>query len=429
MVLSMLKRKRSILETGWQVCLFFAVIFTSIEAPYSLAVKSRIHEWQLWVDGVISLLFMADLFYYLIQEKKRRKDDKPQTLTTNIKHYANLLLNFISSIPFDIVIAIFGLNSLHLLRLIRLFRLIRLPHIFHSVGDLAVIPGWFKALMALVGASIGTHIFACLWMMVYPNPGDMSEIDYYIRSLYYVVTTLSTVGYGDITPNTTGGRLLAMVTMMIGVGIFGIIIGNITRYFSEADRYKEQNREKIQDLTNFMRHYEVPDHIQEVALDYYGHLLTERLSDNDDKIIAELPASLQEEMRAYMNVKLIGGLSIFQNCTPECLKTVAQALEQKYFSPGQQAINKGEIGHEMYIIGHGSVNVTLDQVTMLANLGKGHFFGESALLEEAPRNAHVVASEYCDLYKLDKDDFINIIKKYPELYRNIEAIMQKRKPR
>ncbi|HAZ11414.1 MAG TPA: Crp/Fnr family transcriptional regulator, partial [Bdellovibrionales bacterium] len=107
----------------------------------------------------------------------------------------------------------------------------------------------------------------------------------------------------------------------------------------------------------------------------------------------------------------------------------AQALEKKYFSPGQQVINKGEIGHEMYIIGHGSVNVTLDQVTMLANLGKGHFFGESALLEEAPRNAHVVASEYCDLYKLDKDDFINIIKKYPELYRNIEAIMQKRKPR
>ncbi|MBI2519610.1 MAG: cyclic nucleotide-binding domain-containing protein [Bdellovibrio sp.] len=409
------------------MCLFFAVLFTSFEAPYSLAIKSQIHQWQLWVDGVISLLFMADLFYYIIQEKKRRKDDRPKTHMDNIKHQTNLLLSFISSIPFDIVIAIFGLNSLHILRLIRLYRLMRLPHIFHTVGDLAVIPGWFKAMMAIVGATIGTHIFACLWMMVYPNPGDMSKLDYYIRSLYYVVTTLSTVGYGDITPPTTGGRLLAMLTMMVGVGIFGIIIGNITRYFSEADRYKELNREKIQDLTNFMRHYEVPIEIQEVALNYYGHLLAKRLSDNDDKIIAELPASLQEEMRTYMNVKLIGGLSIFQNCTAECLKTVAQALEQKYFSPGQQVISKGEIGHEMFIIGHGSVNVTLDNVTVLATLNAGHFFGESALLEEAPRNAHVVASDYCDLYKLDKNDFINIIKRYPELYRNIEAVISKRK--
>ncbi|MEK6626438.1 MAG: ion transporter, partial [Bdellovibrionota bacterium] len=407
----MVNRQRHFLEIGWQVCLFFAVLYTSFEAPYSLAVKSQIHPWQLWVDGVIGLLFMADLFYYIRQEKKRQKD-KTKSLSDNIKHHANLVLNFLSSIPFDIVIVIFGLNSLHLLRLIRLFRLIRLPHIFHSVGDLAVIPGWFKAMMAMVGASIGTHVFACLWMMVYPNPGDMSKLDYYIRSLYYVVTTLSTVGYGDIVPTTTGGRLLAMMTMMIGVGIFGIIIGNITRYFSEADRYKEQNREKIQDLTSFMRRYEVPGHIQEVALNYYGHLLAKRLSDNDDKIIAELPASLQEEMRTYMNVKLIGGLSIFQNCTPECLKAVAQALEQKYFSPGQQVINKGEIGHEMFIIGHGSVNVTLDHVTVLATLHEGHFFGESALLEEAPRNAHVVAFDYCDLYKLDKDDFINIIKKY-----------------
>ncbi len=415
-------------EVAWQIFLFVAVLFTSFEAPYSLAVKSHIHDWQLWVDGIISLMFIIDL-YYFIRDDRKKKHEKSESRSSRLKHRTNLALNIISSIPFDIVIAIFGLNSLHALRLIRLFRLSRLPHIFHTVGDLAVIPSWFKAFMAIVGATIGTHVFACMWMMVYPNPGDMSNGDYYIRSVYYVVTTLSTVGYGDITPTTTIGRLFAMMTMMVGVVVFGIIIGNITRYFSEADRYKEQNREKIQDLTNFMKHYNVPLNIQEVALSYYGHLLAKRLSDNDDKIIAELPASLQEEMRTYMNVKLIGGLSIFQNCTPECLKAVAKALEQKYFSPGQQVINKGEIGHEMYIIGHGAVNVTLDQVNVLATLREGHFFGESALLEEAPRNAHVVAFDYCDLYKLDKDNFINIIKKFPELHRNIEATMKKRKPR
>jgi len=45
----------------------------------------------------------------------------------------------------------------------------------------------------------------------------------------------------------------------------------------------------------------------------------------------------------------------------------------------------------------------------LAILSEGQFFGEAASLEEAPRNAYILANTYCDLYKLDKEIFLQII--------------------
>ena len=55
-------------------------------------------------------------------------------------------------------------------------------------------------------------------------------------ALWWGVTTLTTVGYGDLYPKTAEGRLAAMVLMLLGIGLFSAITASITSYFISQDR-------------------------------------------------------------------------------------------------------------------------------------------------------------------------------------------------
>jgi Cyclic nucleotide-binding domain/Ion channel len=250
---------------------------------------------------------------------------------------------------------------------------------------------------------------------------------YYIRSFYWALTTLTTIGYGDITPNNNIGRIFTCFIMIIGVGMYGIVIGNISRMLASADRHKEQTREKISDLLMFMKHYKIPDGLQQAAINHYGHLFSKRLSDDDEKIIADLPHALQQEMQVYMKIKLIGNIPAFTGCPHECLKDISTHLEQVYSSPGDMIIKIGDIGEEMFVISHGIVNVLLESGERVATLHDGQIFGELALLKETTRTANIESSTYCDLYKLTKKSFNEIVDRYPMLLKNIETTTQRRK--
>jgi voltage-gated potassium channel len=56
-------------------------------------------------------------------------------------------------------------------------------------------------------------------------------------ALWWGVVTLTTVGYGDVTPVTTEGRIAAMVLMLLGIGLFGAITATITSYLMSRDSH------------------------------------------------------------------------------------------------------------------------------------------------------------------------------------------------
>lgn len=104
---------------------------------------------------------------------------------------------------------------------------------------------------------------------------------------------------------------------------------------------------------------------------------------------------------------------------------IAQKLEQTFLSPNEYIIKKGETGNEMFIIGHGDVEVSTGE-KVLAQLKAGQFFGETALLEDTIRSADVKAKAYCDLYTFRKEDFLEVIAKYPDLGEKFQEIYLKR---
>jgi voltage-gated potassium channel len=203
------------------------------------------------------------------------------------------------------------------------------------------------------------------------------------------------------------------------------VVGNISNLILTRNKQLEASKEKLEDLKVFLEHYEVPKNLQEQVFHFYSHMLQKKFSENDDKILSEFPEALQKELSIYMRVKLISTIPLFHDCSLNCLKKVSTKLKKVYFAPGEQIIKQGEIGHEMYIIDHGEVEVIIDE-KVIAKVSHGQCTGEIALLLDVARGADVIAKTYCDLYRFEKNDFLEISNEHPELKSSFEKIMRKR---
>jgi voltage-gated potassium channel len=126
--------------------------------------------------------------------------------------------------------------SLQAARVLRLFRLLRLLVLVQLVRKLFTVEGVrYAALLAVMTALGGGAAFAAI--------EDRPTWD----GVYWAVTTMTTVGYGDITPKTDGGRIIAMLVMVVGIGFLSLIIGAIAERFV-ATEVREEVAEASQEF-------------------------------------------------------------------------------------------------------------------------------------------------------------------------------------
>jgi voltage-gated potassium channel len=411
--------RKFMIRVGWQIFMCAAIYYSAIESPLNFALHVPLEESNLWWDAIVSTIFLTDFLLNLSGKIRFKPDEVAHIPGIEIDHrpYTRTPVFFIdlmAAIPFDIIANLTGgAGYLKLLQLLRLLKMVNMIKLFRIFNSLTVLPKGIKLVSVFLGMTLVMHWIACGWMVIYPNP-ELDNLTFYNTSLYWSLTTLTTIGYGDITPTTNGGRFYTMIIMVTGVVFYGIVIGNVSSLIMRADRHAEANKEKMNDLHLYMKHYRIPYSLQRQVFSFYKHILEKRLSDNDTKIIGELPQALQEELRIYMKMKLIQTVPIFKGQKLSCLKMIAGRLEQAFYTPGQNIVKEGDSGQEMFIIGHGEAEVFVAD-KCVATLKEGQYFGEIALLEATTRNAAVRSKAYCDLYTLNKPDFVEIVERFPEL--------------
>jgi hypothetical protein len=412
----------------WNGLILTMVFYAALSSPLDFVFNRSIQVSHLVLDAIFTTLFSLDIYFRF--KKKYQFNELNQILKLHKeKKYINsweFPLDIVSSIPFDIILYFvgFGTNSL-LMNSFRLLRLVRVTKLKVFIENYSLLPKIIRIGFLMTSIAVGIHWITCGWMVITPKP-EMSSFDMYVHSLYWCFTTLTTVGYGDITPQNNLGKIYASLTMILGVGAFGVIISNLSRFLMLNDRYKEEKKEKMNNLHMFLKHYAIPDKVQSQVYTFYNHLLEKKVSENDNQILSELPPALQEELRIYMKIKMIRGLEVFQNIPMMCLKTIAHRLEQKFYSPGDVIFKTGDQGSEMYIIGHGTVEIMINQ-KIVSILNPGNCFGEMALMDGRSRMADSHAQDYCDLYVFHQKDFDELKVIYPDLNKRFNDIYEKRK--
>jgi MFS family permease len=122
---------------------------------------------------------------------------------------------------------------------------------------------------------------------------------------------------------------------------------------------------------------------------------------------------------------LLRSLSIFEPLPAPAIERVASRLIPIEVTAGTPIIRQGEPGDRFYIIAYGEVAVSRHGRDV-ASLGGGDFFGEIALLRDAPRNATVTARTKVRLYALERDDFLGAVTGYKQSAEAADAVTRER---
>ncbi len=134
------------------------------------------------------------------------------------------------------------LAALRALRLFRLFKLARYVPAFAIVGA-AVKRAWAPLMAALCVAAAQLYIAA---MMLYFIEGETKPAAFgsIVRAMWWAIVTLTTVGYGDVYPETPLGRVAAGLVALAGIGIVAMPTGILASAFAEEFRERHEARER-----------------------------------------------------------------------------------------------------------------------------------------------------------------------------------------
>lgn len=272
------------------------------------------------------------------------------------------------------------------------------------------------------------HLLACGW--VFLGSGTAGPIDdkvlEYAKAVYWAFTTLSTVGYGDISAKTVPQMAFASMTMVIGVAFFGYVLSNVASILARMDAAREAHLSAVDRVESFMRYNNLPSQLRLKVRAYYRYLWDSHRGYNDASILSDLPQKLRSEVSLNLNAEMIEKVPLLSGAAPETLQDIVLQLLVMIAVPGEKIFHIGEPGDAMYFIHRGTVEILTRDGAVVATLHPGSFFGEMALLTSNPRMASARAISYCDLFVLKREAFEKVLARYPQFDQQVREIAQKR---
>jgi voltage-gated potassium channel len=394
---------------SWQVFVAALATLDALIVPTQLSLGPPTADFSLF-DLFVTLVFLADVGLRMRHGERSR---------------IWMVLDVIAAIPFGLVMANSGFR---LLRLVKSARTVELMAGMWSANLQK--PTLLRLVFFQFWLVMLTHWFACGWLALRGVNEHEPAITNYVRSLYFVVTTLTTVGFGDITAATNVERMYVMLMMFVGVGLFGYVIGNVASILMRVDPARAHHEERLERLEAFVRYKSLPPELQKKLIAYYSYIWEQRLGYDESAIVDALPSSLKMEVMLHLKREIIQKVPLFKDASEDFVREIVQQLVPVVYMPGDWVFKAGAAGKSMFFVSRGELDVIApDGVTILSHLRDGDYFGEIALALQQERTASVRAKTFCDLYRLDQEAFASVVKNHPEVAATIERLAIERKAR
>lgn len=151
------------------------------------------------------------------------------------------IVDFLSTIPLYLSYLIAGSQVLLAVRVFRLLRIFRILKLVKFIGEASQLRDALKASRAKIAVFIYVILILSVIMgtLMYLIESDAAGFTSIPRSIYWTIVTLTTVGYGDIAPQTGLGQFLATIIMVLGYGIIAVPTGIVTVEFSKHSTKKK----------------------------------------------------------------------------------------------------------------------------------------------------------------------------------------------
>lgn len=155
------------------------------------------------------------------------------------------IIDLLAIIPSYLSFFVAGANSLLVLRALRLLRVFRIFKLTHFLTEIQFLKAAINSSLKKISIFmlVVLSIVIILGSVMYLVEGGRNGFNSIPDSIYWAIVTITTVGYGDISPVTPMGKFIASIMMFIGYGIIAVPTGIITTEMAVAARSRGHGRE------------------------------------------------------------------------------------------------------------------------------------------------------------------------------------------
>ncbi len=402
-------------EVGWNLFVAVVSLWATFRIPLDLVLSDP--EWLQFpiLDWLVVVVFVLDpVVSYRFS-------------TLRGAHAANRYVRTL--MPLDIIAAVMVFPAFNgtVLSLLGLLKLIH-PTVFITSWRHQLLRrgNFLRMALFLYWMLVLIHLAASGWLYIRTEPIDAILQDEYIKALYWAATTLFTVGYGDIVPQSTFEMGYAMFVMMIGFLMMGYLVGNIAGLLNRPDPLRAQYSNALEEVSAFTQYHQLPTQLKHRIIDYFGYMWQQRSAFSDSNVLQMLPGGIRMEISLHLKRDVINRVPFFREADETFLREIANEMRSIVVTPGEYVFHAGDPASSMYFISRGDLEAIDDRGNLLGTLSDGDFFGEMALLENRRRGGSVRALDYCEVYELNAAAFSRIVEAHPDFRRHMSEIAQQR---
>ncbi|KAK3531091.1 hypothetical protein QTP70_010361 [Hemibagrus guttatus] len=443
----------------WDWVILLLVIYTAIFTPYSAAFLLSDEEEAARqqcgyscsplnvVDLIVDIMFVIDIVINFRTTYVNTNDEvvsQPGRITV---HYFKgwFLIDLVAAIPFDLLIYRSGEETTTLIGLLKTARLLRLVRVARKLDRYSEYGAAVLFLLMCTFALIA-HWLACIWYAIgnversgssrigwldslgeqlgkpyndtVPTSGPTIK-DKYVTALYFTFSSLTSVGFGNVSPNTNSEKIFSICVMLIGALMYASIFGNVSaiiqRLYSGTARYHTQ----MLRVREFIRFHQIPNPLRQRLEEYFQHAWSYTNGIDMNAVLKGFPECLQADICLHLNRTLLQNCKAFKGSTKGCLRALAMKFKTTHAPPGDTLVHAGDVISALYFVSRGSIEI-LRRDVVVAILGKNDIFGEHINLYTRPGKscADVRALTYCDLHKIQREDVLEVLDMYPEFSDN-----------
>jgi voltage-gated potassium channel len=208
------------------ILIIISVILIMLESVKE--VDQNYHGTLLTLEWIVTIFFTLEYIARIISIKKPWK--------YILSFYG--VIDFISTIPLYLSYLLAGSQVLLAVRAFRLLRIFRILKLVKFIGEASQLKSALKASRTKIAVFIYVVLILSVIMgtLMYIIESDEAGFTSIPRSIYWTIVTLTTVGYGDIAPQTNLGQFIATIIMILGYGIIAVPTGIVTVEFSKQNK-------------------------------------------------------------------------------------------------------------------------------------------------------------------------------------------------